>query len=144
MAIIRRMKTTSGATAVQIAYKKSNIVKIIRTGSAHSGEELNILLAFAFKRLQVDRLALFPETQRSLRVCIKVRFPFFFWKFLREQYHNMRFRKWDAIEAHLTIVFAALVIGRNIEYQTGISIKQFVKLPARSDQVLLPSMAMSF
>jgi hypothetical protein len=72
------MKTTSGATAVQIAYKKSNIVKIIRTGSAHSGEELNILLAFAFKRLQVDRLALFPETQRSLRVCIKVRFPFFF------------------------------------------------------------------
>jgi hypothetical protein len=101
------MKTTSGATAVQIAYKKSNIVKIIRTGSAHSGEELNILLAFAFKRLQVDRLALFPETQRSLRVCIKVRFPFFFWKFLREQYHNMRFRKWDAIEAHLTIVFAA-------------------------------------
>jgi transposase len=27
-------------------------------------------------------------------------------------------RKRDAIEAHLTIVFAALVIGRNIEYQT--------------------------
>jgi hypothetical protein len=70
------MKTTNGATAVQIAYKqKGKIVKIIRTGSAHTGEELNILLALAFKRLQVDRLALFPETQRSLRVCIKVRFP---------------------------------------------------------------------
>jgi hypothetical protein len=37
-------------------------------------------------------------------------------------------RKRDAIEAHLTIVLAALAINRNIEYQTGISIKQFVKL----------------
>lgn len=43
-------------------------------------------------------------------------------------------RKRDAIEAHLTIVFAALAISRNIEYQTKMSIKQFVKLlrPLRS------------
>jgi transposase len=43
-------------------------------------------------------------------------------------------RKREAIEAHLTIVFAALAISRNIEYQTKISIKQFVKLlrPLRS------------
>jgi transposase len=43
-------------------------------------------------------------------------------------------RKRDAIEAHLTIVLAALAISRNIEYQTGISIKKFVKLirPLRS------------
>jgi transposase len=43
-------------------------------------------------------------------------------------------RKRDAIEAHLTIVLAALAISRNIEYQTEISIKQFVKLlrPLRS------------
>jgi transposase len=48
-------------------------------------------------------------------------------------------RKRDAIEAHLTIVFAALAIGRNIEYQTGISIKQFVKLlrPIRSGIVTI-------
>lgn len=37
-------------------------------------------------------------------------------------------RKRDAIEAHLTIVLAALAISRNIEHLTGISIKQFVKI----------------
>lgn len=42
----------------------------------------------------------------------------------RPIYHHNR----EAIEAHLTIVLAALAISRNIEYQTGISIKQFVKL----------------
>ncbi len=43
-------------------------------------------------------------------------------------------RKRDAIEAHLTIVLAALAVSRNIESQTGVSIKQFVKLlrPIRS------------
>jgi hypothetical protein len=51
MAFIRRVKTTSGATAVQIAYKqKGKIVKIIHIGSAHTKEELNILLALAHKR----------------------------------------------------------------------------------------------
>jgi hypothetical protein len=48
-------------------------------------------------------------------------------------------RKRDAIEAHITIVFAALAIGRNIEYQPRISIKQFVKLlcPIRSGIVTI-------
>jgi hypothetical protein len=43
----------------------------------------------------------------------------------RPIYHHNR----DAIEAHLTIVFAALAISKNIEHQTGISIKHFIKLP---------------
>jgi len=48
-------------------------------------------------------------------------------------------RKRDAIEAHLTIVLAALAISRNIEHQTGVSIKQFVKLlrPIRSGIVTI-------
>ena len=48
----------------------------------------------------------------------------------RRIYH----RKRDSTEAHLTIVMAALAIGKSIEAQTGISIKQFVKLlrPIRS------------
>ncbi len=47
-------------------------------------------------------------------------------------------RKRDAIEAHLTIVLAALAISRNIEHQTRVSIKQFVKLlrPIRSSIVI--------
>jgi effector-binding domain-containing protein len=48
MAFIRRVKTASGATAIQIATKqKGQIVKIIHIGSAHTGEELAILLALA-------------------------------------------------------------------------------------------------
>jgi transposase len=48
-------------------------------------------------------------------------------------------RKRDAIEAHLTIVLAALAISRNIERLTEISIKQFVKLlrPIRSGIVTI-------
>jgi transposase len=52
----------------------------------------------------------------------------------RPIFHQTR----EAIEAHLTIVFAALSIRRNIEQKTGISIKQFVKLlrPIRSSIVM--------
>ena len=43
MAFIRKVKTPSGATAVQIAYKiGGRIVKIIHIGSAHNKEELDM------------------------------------------------------------------------------------------------------
>jgi len=52
----------------------------------------------------------------------------------RPVFHQTR----EAIEAHLTLVFAALAVGKNIEQKTGISIKQFVKLlrPIRSSIVV--------
>ena len=37
----------------------------------------------------------------------------------------------DSIEAHLTIVFAALAVSRYIEHQTGWSIRRFVKTARR-------------
>ncbi len=40
-------------------------------------------------------------------------------------------RKRDSIEAHLTIVFAALAISRWIEDTTGWSIKKFVRTARR-------------
>ena len=48
-------------------------------------------------------------------------------------------RKRDSIEAHLTIVLTALAIGKHIESQTGISIKQFVRIlrPIRSGVVVI-------
>lgn len=48
-------------------------------------------------------------------------------------------RKRDSIEAHLTIVTAAPAIGKSIEAQTCISIKQFVKLlcPIRSGVITI-------
>jgi transposase len=48
-------------------------------------------------------------------------------------------RKRDSIEAHLTIVLIAITLGRYIESQAGISIKQFVKTlrPIRSGVVII-------
>jgi transposase len=45
----------------------------------------------------------------------------------RPVYHHQR----DSIEAHLTIVFAALAASRWIERQTGWSIRKFVKTARR-------------
>ena len=45
----------------------------------------------------------------------------------RPVYHHLR----DSIEAHLTIVFAALAVSRWIEHQTGWSIRKFVKTTRR-------------
>jgi transposase len=45
----------------------------------------------------------------------------------RPIYHRMC----DSIEAHLAIVFAALVVGRWIESQIGWSIRKFVKTARR-------------
>ena len=45
----------------------------------------------------------------------------------RPTYHHKR----DSIEAHLTIVFAALAVSHWIEHQTGWSIKKFVRTARR-------------
>ena len=45
----------------------------------------------------------------------------------RPIYHHTR----ESIEAHLTIVFAALAVTRLIEEQTGWSIKKFVRTARR-------------
>ena len=45
----------------------------------------------------------------------------------RPIYHHLR----DSIEAHLTIVFAALAVSRWIEHQAGWSIRKFVKTTRR-------------
>jgi hypothetical protein len=45
----------------------------------------------------------------------------------RPIYHRTR----DSIEAHLTIVFAALAVSRWVEHRTGWSIRKFVKTTRR-------------
>ena len=110
MAFIRKVKTASGATAVQIAYKqKGRIIKIIHIGSAHTEEDLNILLALARKRLQADQLGLFPEAQFTLRVGIKRSFSGLLWTALQEEYRKPGF---DRLGDE---VFEALCIARIVE-----------------------------
>lgn len=110
MAFIRKVKTASGATAVQIAYKqKGRIIKIIHIGSAHTKEELEILLALARKQLHVNQLELFPEPQSSLHVGIKRSFSDLLWNTLREEYRKLGF---DRLNDE---VFEALCIARIVE-----------------------------
>lgn len=110
MAFIRKVKTASGATAVQIAYKaEGRIVKIIHIGSAHTEEELNILLALARQRLLGNQLELLAETKPSLRVGIKRSFSGLLRNTLREQYTKLGFH-------HLEDeIFEALCIARIVE-----------------------------
>jgi hypothetical protein len=110
MAFIRKVKTASGATAVQIAYKqKGRIIKIIHIGSAHTGEELEILVALARKRMQANQLELFAETKSSLRVSIKHSYSGLLWKVLRGEYRKLGF---DRLGDE---VFEALCIARIVE-----------------------------
>jgi hypothetical protein len=110
MAFIRKVKTASGATAVQIAYKqKGRIVKVIQIGSAHTKDELKILLAVARTRLHIDQLELFPEVEPTLRMGIKQSFSALLWSTLQEQYIRLGF---DQLNDD---VFEALCLSRIIE-----------------------------
>jgi tRNA A37 threonylcarbamoyladenosine modification protein TsaB len=110
VAFIRRVKTASGATAIQIATKqKGQIVKIIHIGSAHSEEELAVLLALARKQLQGDQLELLPEPQPSLRVGLQRSFSGLLWNTLQEQYEKIGFNRLKD-EA-----FKALCLARIVE-----------------------------
>lgn len=110
MAFIRKVKTASGATAIQIATKqKGQIVKLIHIGSAHTEKELAVLLAIAHKQLQGGQLELLPEPQRSLRVGLKRSFSGLLWKTLQEQYEGMGFSKLE------DETFKALCLARIVE-----------------------------
>lgn len=110
MAFIRKVKTSSGATSVQIAHKQKGVItKIIHIGSAHTEDELNILLALAHKRLQADQLELFPEPKSSLQMGVKRFFSGLLWNTLREQYCQLGFDQLD------DDVLEALCITRIVE-----------------------------
>lgn len=60
MAYIRKFKTTSGATGVQVCYKEQGrVVKTIHVGSASSGAALDKLLRKAQGIIDGDKNALF-------------------------------------------------------------------------------------
>ena len=58
---MRRVKTASGATAVQIVHKRGRrVLSIEHIGSAHTGDELAVLLQVAGERRHAGQLALDP------------------------------------------------------------------------------------
>ncbi len=60
MAYIRKFKTTSGATGVQVCYKQGNkVVKTVHVGSANSEKGLTKLLRNAQEIIDGDKVPLF-------------------------------------------------------------------------------------
>jgi transposase len=109
MAFIRKVKTSSGATAVQIAYKVGGrIVKIIHIGSAHNKEELDLLVAIARKRLFANQLELLPQAD-PLQIKTKRSFSALLWNTLQEQYTELGFAQLN------DEVFEALCLARIVE-----------------------------
>ena len=86
MAFIRKVRTASGAIAVQIAHKKhGRITRIEHIGSAHSEAELGTLLSLAKQRLRGDQLSLFAETVSPLKISLKQSVSSVLLQVLREQ-----------------------------------------------------------
>ena len=94
MAFIRKVKTASGATAVQIARKEyGRIVKIDHIGSARTQDELKTLLAIAKERLSGPQLSLFPETIPPLKIRLKQQVSRLLLQVLTEQYDHLGFNQ---------------------------------------------------
>ena len=110
MAYIRKVKTASGATAVQIVRKeKGQIVKINHIGSAHTPEELAVLMAIARKKLHENQLELFPEKSASDHLGLKRSYSGLLWNLLRDAYKKIGF---DQLNDE---IFEALCIARIVE-----------------------------
>jgi len=111
MTFIRKVKTSSGATAVQIVRKsEGRIVEIKHLGSAHTKEELEVLISLAKKRLQGGQQSLFPDPKKSsFKIGLKHSFSYLLFQVLKEQYQSLGFSKLD------DEYFAHLCIARIVE-----------------------------
>lgn len=110
MTYIRKVKTSSGATAVQIVKKqKGEIVHLVHIGSAHTKEELRVLLSIAKNKLQGNQLDLFPEASSSLKVGIRRTYSGLLWEILKNEYNKLGFSKLE------DEVFCAMCLARLVE-----------------------------
>lgn len=111
MAYIRKVKTASGATAIQIAYKQyGKITKIIHIGSAHNPQEETLLLDIAHQKLHINQQPLFPEIPTTnLSVQLKSSSSNLLRRVLMDQYLSLGFGQL------LDDVFAWLILARIVE-----------------------------
>ncbi len=110
MAFIRKVKTASGATAVQIAHKRyGKIVRIDHIGSAHTEVDLATLLALAKKRLLGGQQSLFKEDLPPLRISLKQPVSQLLLQVLTEQYNRLGFNRLE------DDIFAYLCVARIVE-----------------------------
>jgi len=89
MVFIRKVKTGSGATAIQVADKRyGRIIKIKHIGSAHTKEELDILLKVAKKHILKGQMSLFSDNDNykdSLSVKLKNSYSLLLWTYSKRK-----------------------------------------------------------
>src|SRR3989344_7041698 len=110
MAFIRKVKTKSGATAVQIAHKiGGRLVKLEHLGSAHNLKELETLISLAKERLRGGQMVLFPDQGNRLQIKLKQSYSNLLFQVLKGQYQQLGFSRLDDSD------FANLCIARIVE-----------------------------
>lgn len=110
MAFIRKVKTKSGATAVQIAHKVAGqLTRLEHLGSAHNSEELETLISLAKDRLQGNQMALFPNPRNKLQIKLRRSYSNLLFQVLNGQYQQLGFSQLNDSD------FANLCIARIVE-----------------------------
>jgi hypothetical protein len=113
VAYVRKVKTASGATAVQIVEKRHGVRRIVaHVGSAHDDAELAVLMASARDRIRAGQQALdLPavETGASGRAVVTGSASEVLWDVLIDAYRRLGF---DAVGDE---AFRGLVLARIVE-----------------------------
>lgn len=110
MAFIRKVKTKSGATAVQIAYKAAGrLIKLEHLGSAHNSKELETLISLAKERLRGNQMFLFPNQENKLQIKLRQSYSSLLFQVLNGQYQQLGFFRLKDSD------FANLCIARIVE-----------------------------
>jgi Transposase DDE domain len=92
MAFIRQVKTASGALAIQIAHKRyGRISKIEHIGSAHTDEELKLLISLAKQRMRGNQRSLFDDPQAEVEIGLQQSHSGLLLEVLKKQYTRLGF-----------------------------------------------------
>lgn len=107
---IRKVKTKSGATAVQIVYKHGRVVsKIDHIGSAHNYANETLLIEIAKQKILAGQLSLFKEKQSESNILAVKSSAQFLYQTLSQCYDSLGFQ---SLDDH---IFTQLVVARLIE-----------------------------
>jgi len=107
---VRKVKTKSGATAVQIIQKSGRqVVAVDHIGSAHSQAQLDLLIETARKKVIGGQLPLFSEPKTKSSILSLSAASLFLYQTLQGVYRRLMFNQLN------DVVFEQLVIARLIE-----------------------------
>lgn len=110
VSFIRRVKTSSGATAIQVVRKEyGRITQLKHIGSAHHQKEETLFMDLARQQLHVNQPSLFPDNPPALKLRLKSSSSALLRRVLLRQYDRLGFNQ-PADE-----VFSLLCVARIVE-----------------------------